>query len=93
MVSVDMNVVNNWLKTVWTTINQEFDENYIIVEAIRLFFKLTPDKTIRLRGEKYVGAMLSKERITVLVCANTTGTEKGKLLIIGKNAIQDVLKG
>lgn len=50
-----------------------------------LFYKLTPDKTLKFRGEKCSGGKLSKDRITVMVAANMSGTTKKKLLIIGKS--------
>jgi hypothetical protein len=46
---------------------------------------LTPDRTLKFKGEKCVGGKLSKDRITVLVCANSDGTEKRKVLVIGKS--------
>jgi hypothetical protein len=45
--------------------------------------RLTPDKPLKFKGEKCVGK-LSKERITALVCANADGSERRKLLVIGK---------
>jgi hypothetical protein len=50
-----------------------------------IFFRLTPDRTLKFEGEKCVGSKLSKDRITDLVCANADGTEKRKLLVIGKS--------
>ncbi|GBP33144.1 Tigger transposable element-derived protein 4 [Eumeta japonica] len=50
-----------------------------------IFYKLTPDKTLKFKGEKCVGGKLSKEHITVLVAANMDGTEKRKLMVIGKS--------
>ncbi|XP_053377288.1 uncharacterized protein LOC123545424 [Mercenaria mercenaria] len=49
-----------------------------------LFFKLTPDKTLEFKNVKCVGGKRSKERITVLVCANMTGEDKVPLFVIGK---------
>lgn len=49
-----------------------------------LFFKLLPDKTITYKGDNCAGGKRSKERVTVLVAANMTGTEKLPLLVIGK---------
>lgn len=48
-----------------------------------LFYPMTPDKFL---GESSVGGKLSKVRITILVAANMSGTEKRKLLVIGKSA-------
>ncbi|XP_054087769.1 tigger transposable element-derived protein 4-like [Zeugodacus cucurbitae] len=44
-----------------------------------------PDKTLKFKGENCSGGKLSKDRITVMVAANMSGTEKKKLLIIGKS--------
>ncbi|CAH3978477.1 unnamed protein product [Pieris brassicae] len=49
-----------------------------------LFYNLTPDKTLKFKGEECKGGKLSKTRITVLVAANMTGSCKRKLLVIGK---------
>jgi hypothetical protein len=51
----------------------------------QIFFRLTPDKTLNFKGEKCVGSDLFKDCITVLLCANAGGTEKRKLLVIGKS--------
>jgi DDE superfamily endonuclease. len=49
------------------------------------FFRLTPDKTLIFKGQKCVGGKLSKDRNPVLLCDNADGTEKRKLLVIGKS--------
>lgn len=51
-----------------------------------LFFRCLPEKTLAFKDEKCHGGKRSKERITVMVAGNMTGTEKLKLLIIGKSA-------
>lgn len=50
-----------------------------------LFFRALPDKTFAFKGEKCFGGKLSKERLTILQCANMAG-EKEKLVVIGKAA-------
>jgi hypothetical protein len=57
-----------------------------------LFFKVMPDKFLVLKHEKCHGGKLSKERLTVLVCTNMTGTDKKKALVIGKYAKSRCLK-
>ena len=47
-----------------------------------LFYKLMPNKTLELKGNKCFGGKSSKERITALLCTNSTGTDKLKPLII-----------
>jgi hypothetical protein len=54
-----------------------------------LFFRLTPERTLKFKGEKCVGGKLSKDRVTVLVRANADGTKKRKLFVIGKSKTLD----
>ncbi|XP_025408498.1 tigger transposable element-derived protein 4-like [Sipha flava] len=50
-----------------------------------LFFKVMPDKSIMYKNNKCSNGELSEERLTVLICANSDGTEKLKPLVIGKS--------
>ncbi|GLV38592.1 hypothetical protein CBL_08585 [Carabus blaptoides fortunei] len=82
-----MNVVNDWFTTVWPALRNNYDSIDILnADETGLFYKLTPDKTLKFIGESCVGGKMSKMRITVLVAANMSGTEKRKLFIIGKSA-------
>ncbi|XP_067939534.1 tigger transposable element-derived protein 6-like [Watersipora subatra] len=49
-----------------------------------LFYKLMVDKTLHFKGEKCSGGKLSKERMTVALCANMSGTEKEVPIVIGE---------
>ncbi|UYV75131.1 hypothetical protein LAZ67_12002593, partial [Cordylochernes scorpioides] len=51
-----------------------------------LFFHLIPDRTLAHKDESCRGVKRMKQRITVLLCCNSTGTDKRRLLIIGKSA-------
>ncbi|UYV62810.1 hypothetical protein LAZ67_2002000 [Cordylochernes scorpioides] len=51
-----------------------------------LFFQLIPDRTLAHKDENCRGVRRMKQRITVLLCCNSTGTDKWRLLIIGKSA-------
>lgn len=58
-----------------------------------LFWRYVPKKTLATAEEKNpAGIKESKERLTVLACANAAGTHKNKLLIIGKHARPRALK-
>lgn len=84
--SVDNNVVNNWITTVWPQIRKKFSEEDIYnADETGLFYKLTPDRTLKFREEQCKGGKLSKDRITVLLCTNMSGKDKRKLLVIGKS--------
>lgn len=81
-----MSVVTDWLTTKWPKIREGFsDQDIFNGDETGLFFKLLPDKTFKFKEEKCVGGKLSKERLTVFVCANLLGTEKRKLFVIGKS--------
>lgn len=83
---VDSNVVNDWLNNVWPTIRDKYEYKDIFnADETGLFYKMTPNTTLKFVGETCAGGKLSKSRITVLVVANMSGTEKRKLLVIGKS--------
>ena len=50
-----------------------------------LFFQLPPSRTLAQQGENVKGVKRSKARITVMVCCNASGSDKRKLLVIGKS--------
>ena len=60
--------------------------NIFNAEESGLFYKLLPNRSLVLKGDACHGGKNSKERITILPCANMTGTEKWPLLAIGKAA-------
>lgn len=62
-------------------------QNIYNADETGMFWKLLPDSTLALANEKQAfGSKLSKERITLLFCANSTGTHKIDVLAIGKAA-------
>ena len=50
-----------------------------------MFYQLLPEKTLSLKGEKCSGGKKSKQRVTVLLCTNLTGTDKLQPMVIGKS--------
>lgn len=50
-----------------------------------LFFRGLPDRGFVYKDIKLSGGKRQKDRLTVLVCANMSGTDKRKLLVIGKS--------
>jgi hypothetical protein len=84
--SVNSDTTTEWLTAVWPNVRKGFAANDIFnADETGILFRLTPDRTPKFKGEKCVGGKLSKDRITVLVCANSDGTEKRKLLVTGKS--------
>ncbi|XP_053956218.1 tigger transposable element-derived protein 4-like [Anastrepha ludens] len=75
-------------------IHENYNINYIFnADETALFFKCLPTKTLAFKNEKCFGGKQSKERITVLVGSNMTGSEKLKLLVIGKAKNPRCFKG
>ena len=50
-----------------------------------LFMRALPDRRLVNSSEKAVGGKVPKERISILLCANMSGCEKKKLLVIGRS--------
>lgn len=61
-------------------------EDVFNADETGLFFKCLPEKTLSFSSEKCHGGKRSKERVTLMVGSNMTGTEKLDLLLIGKSA-------
>lgn len=84
--SVDMTKIMNWYENDWPKIRANYkNEDIFNADETGLFYKCTPENTLRLKGENCSGGKLSKDRVTVLLCASATG-EKLEPLIIGKYA-------
>jgi len=66
--------------------------NVFNADETALFYKCLPDRTMTFKNEKCHGGKHSKERVTILLATNMSGTEKLKPLIIGKLKNRDVLR-
>ncbi|KAK7586132.1 hypothetical protein V9T40_004008 [Parthenolecanium corni] len=85
-VNLDLLVCDDWLENIWPSIRVGYaDADIFNGDEAGIFYRLTPDKTLRFKGETCSGGKLSQERLTVLVIANMSGTEKRPLLVIGKS--------
>ncbi|GBN10847.1 Tigger transposable element-derived protein 4 [Araneus ventricosus] len=72
--SVCSSDINHWMENVWPDIIRNHDEKDIFnANETGLFYKLTPNQTLKFKGEKCVGGQVSKARITILVCTNMNG--------------------
>lgn len=82
---VDDDAVNDWFQQLPNILKDYEADDIFNVDETGLFFKCLPNRTLTFRNEKCHGGKHSKVRVSVLVGANSTGTEKLKLLIIGKS--------
>jgi hypothetical protein len=84
--AVNCETTAEWLYKVWPKVCEGYSVSDIFnADETGIFFRLTPDRTLKFKAEKRAGGKLSKDEIAVFVCANSNGTEKSKLFIIGKS--------
>lgn len=84
--SADLQCSEEWQTNVLPRLISQYDKNDIFNgDETGVFFKCLPNKTLAFKGQKCFGGKHCKERITVMVGSNMSGTEKLKLLIIGKS--------
>jgi hypothetical protein len=83
--AVSCETAAEWLNKVRPEVREGYSDSDIFkADETGIFFRLTPDKTLKFKVDKCAGRKLSKYRITVL-CANSNGTEKRQLFVIGKS--------
>ena len=75
-----------WASTVLPGLLEEYRPNEVYnADETGLYYRATPDGSFCYCHEKLSGPKKAMERITVLCCSNLTGTDKCKLLVIGKS--------
>ena len=98
MISGESNAVTPEQTDFWTTTTlpkllAHYHPNDIFnADESRLFFKLLHEKSMVLKWDSWHDGKRSKDRLTILSCANMNGTEKIPLLVIGKSENLDVSK-
>ena len=84
--SVNEETVSAWLSTTLPSVLEGYKPSDVFnTDETGLFFRLLPDKTLAFKNKSCHGGKQSKERITVMVGANSDGSEKLPLLVIGKS--------
>ncbi|XP_045496574.1 tigger transposable element-derived protein 4-like [Colias croceus] len=76
--------VDRWMATLPELLQNYEPRDIFNAGEFGLFFKLMPDKSYVFKGETCHDGKASKERLTVPACANSDGSEKLRLLVIGK---------
>lgn len=75
---------DKWKCKLQSILKEYRPENIFNADETGLFYRALQDNISRLKSVDFRRSNLSAERFTVLVCTNMTGTEKLKLLVIGK---------
>jgi hypothetical protein len=83
---VSTETVTDWKKRLNNLCKDYSAEDIFNCDETGLFWRAIPSKSLTFKGEKCSKGKQSKERITLLLCVNRTGSEKKNLLVIGKSA-------
>ena len=78
--------MEEWHRTLSVILKEYSPDNVYNADETGIFFRCLPDKTLEFKNKDCHGGKQSKERITALVCANMSGTDKRPLLVLGKSA-------
>ncbi|XP_070385946.1 tigger transposable element-derived protein 4-like [Dermacentor albipictus] len=92
--AVDRTLVANYRsETLESLLSQFSPDDVFNCDETALFYKMLPDKTLSVSGDPCHGGKHSKERVTIMVGSNMSGTEKLPLLVIGKSKRPRCFKG
>ena len=83
--SIDEDVCMKWTDELPTLISSFKPEEIYNADETGLFYKCLPNKTMEFRNKPCHGGKASKERLTVLLTSNMTGSDKRVPLVIGKS--------
>jgi hypothetical protein len=67
-------------------------DNILNADETGLYFRLGPDKTLASKSDMAKGFKKDKQRLTILLCCNASGTRKFKPFVIGKSARPQCMK-
>ena len=85
--SVNKEETDHYIQNVLPALLQRYNaEDIYNVDETGLFYKLLPDRTYTMKNEDCFGGQMSKDRLTLLLGANMTGTDKIKPIVVGKAA-------
>ena len=77
---------NDWTTTKLPELVKDYaPEDIYNGDEFGLFWRLSPQKSFVIKGQKFKTGKKSKERVSVLICTNSLGTDKLKPIIIGRS--------
>nr|XP_022912297.1 tigger transposable element-derived protein 6-like [Onthophagus taurus] len=82
---VDENSVNLRLSNFITVKNSYAPRDVFNMDESGIFYNLMTNRTLHIKGERCHGGAKSKQRVTVVLCCNSDGSEKYKAWVIGKS--------
>lgn len=92
--SADIQGAQEWLTNTLPSLLESFSPSDIYnADETGLYYRATPDGRLCYSYEKISGSKKSMDRLTVLCCANMSGCDKLRLLVIGKSKNPRCFKG
>lgn len=85
--AVDPVTVDDWKQRLPSIIDEYSPNDVYNADETGLFFKALPNRSLVMAKDTCKGGKRSKERFTVLLCTNMTGTDKLQPFLIGKFSI------
>jgi predicted DNA-binding protein YlxM (UPF0122 family) len=82
--AVNQDTVTDWKTRLSTILEQYNPVDIYNCDETGLYYKLMPDRSLVVNKEDCIGGKKSKERFTVLLCANWAGNDKLKPVVIGR---------
>lgn len=82
--SVPLETVEEWFESLSDRIAGYEEKNIFNCDETGLFYHLLPTRTLEMKGEPCHGVKKSKDRLTLLLCTNSDGSEKLTPFVIGK---------
>ncbi|CAG7711672.1 unnamed protein product [Allacma fusca] len=82
----DKKVAVDWVTKVWPSVCEGYtSQNIFNADEFGLFYSALPDVASKLMHETCHGGRMAQERLTVLLIANSDGTEKRPLTVVGSH--------
>lgn len=82
---VNITLVEQWKEKIRLLVHNYEPCDIYNGDETGLFFRAIPSKTLCVQGDKCIGGKQSKERLTIFLCSNMTGSIE-KPMVIGKAA-------
>ena len=83
-----------WMSIVFPQLLREYKPDDIYnADETGLYYRATPDGSLIYVYQQLSGSKKGMDRVTILCCANMSGNDKVKLLVIGKSKKTRCFKG
>ncbi|XP_029654513.1 tigger transposable element-derived protein 4-like [Octopus sinensis] len=90
----DINAAEYWCQWTLKDLLKDYTpENIYNCDETGLIFRGLPDRTLSFKNEIPIGSKKMKDRLTVMVSCNMTGSDKHPLMVIGKRKNPRCFKG